>query len=105
VFHDGFGELPFKLERKTYERSDLDGAFLVYVCTENEALNARVKDDARSLGIMACVCDNSALCDFISPAIYQSGDVTVAVSTGGRDVRRSIAIRNRIGELMQNGEL
>ncbi|MDR1524395.1 MAG: bifunctional precorrin-2 dehydrogenase/sirohydrochlorin ferrochelatase [Tannerella sp.] len=104
-FHDGFGDLPFKLVKKEYERTDLEGAFLVYICTENEALNARIKNDAETLNVLACVCDNPALCDFISPAIYKEGNVTVAVSSNARNVRRSIAIRDRIRRLAQNGTL
>ena len=34
-FLDGFSELPFTQIRKEYEPSDLEGAFLVYVCTES----------------------------------------------------------------------
>jgi siroheme synthase-like protein len=105
VFHDGFDDLPFELVKKEYEAEDLEGVFLVYVCTESEALNARIKADAERLGVLACVCDNPALCDFISPAIYGEGDVTVAVSSNARDVRRSIAIRDRIRRLVQDGTL
>lgn len=98
-FREGFEQLPFRLVRKTYEPADLQGAFLVYVCTENEALNRRVKADAEAAGALASVCDNPALCDFISPAIHREGDVCVAVTSNARDVRRSIRVRDRIADL------
>ncbi|MDR2679357.1 MAG: bifunctional precorrin-2 dehydrogenase/sirohydrochlorin ferrochelatase [Tannerella sp.] len=104
-FHEGFGDLPFELVRKEYERTDLEGAFMVYICTGDEALNARIKNDAGTLNVPASVCDSPALCDFISPAIYKEGDMTIAVSSNARNVRRSIAVRDRIRQLAQNGEL
>jgi siroheme synthase-like protein len=102
---EGFDALPFTSVKKACDRKDLEGAFLVYICTGNEELNAQIKNDAASLGILASVCDNPVLCDFISPAIYKDGDVTIAVSSNARNVRRSIAIRDRIRDLVQNGTL
>ena len=57
-FNEGFDELPFARIQKEYEPADLDGAFLVYICTENEALNRQIKHDAEARGILASVCDN-----------------------------------------------
>lgn len=105
LFHEGFSSLPFDLMQKEYDESDLDGAFLVYICTENEQLNARIKADAESMGILASVCDNPQACDFISPAIYKSDNVTIAVSSNAQDVYQSIAIRNQIQELVSEGKL
>ncbi len=96
AFRAGFDALPFTLVTKRYEPADIRDAFLVYVCTEDEALNSRIKRDAEALGILASVCDNPALCDFISPAIFRAGDICVAVTSNARDVHRSIRIRDRI---------
>ncbi|MDR0697844.1 MAG: bifunctional precorrin-2 dehydrogenase/sirohydrochlorin ferrochelatase [Tannerella sp.] len=104
-FQEGFEGLPFTLVKKEYGKEDLEGMFLVYICTENEALNVRVKNDAETLGILASVCDNPELCDFISPAICKNGNVTIAVSSNARNVRRSIAIRDRICDLIHNRDI
>ena len=104
-FHEGFRTLPFTLIKKEYAKEDLEGISLVYICTENEQLNRQIKRDAAERGVLACVCDNPLLCDFTSPAIFKQGDICIAVSTGARDVRRSIAVRNRIAALVENGEL
>jgi len=101
-FHEGFDDLPFNLIQKEYEPYDLQGVFLVYICTENETLNANIKRDAETAGILASVCDNPALCDFISPAIHKTGNITIAVSSDGQNVRQAIAIRNQISELIDN---
>lgn len=105
TFHEGFAGLPFKTIRKTYESSDLQGAWLAYICTENHELNARIKEDASKLHVLASVCDNPPLCDFISPAIYKDGDLTIAVSSNARDVHRSIRVRNAIAKAIQEGLL
>jgi siroheme synthase-like protein len=96
AFRPEFSALPFTLRRKAYSPDDLDGAFLVYSCTEDEALNRRVHDDATARGILCSVCDNPPLCDFISPAIHREGDICIAVTSNARDVKRSIRIRDRI---------
>ncbi|MDR3309527.1 MAG: bifunctional precorrin-2 dehydrogenase/sirohydrochlorin ferrochelatase [Tannerella sp.] len=98
-FHDGFDRLPFELVNKEYAPSDLCGAYIIYICTENEALNARIKRDAEMAGVLASVCDNPQLCDFISPAIHKQGNISIAVSSNAQNVRQSIAVRDRIAQL------
>ncbi|MDR3268484.1 MAG: bifunctional precorrin-2 dehydrogenase/sirohydrochlorin ferrochelatase [Tannerella sp.] len=102
-FHPGFAGLPFELKQKTYAPEDLDNTFLVYICTENKTLNATIKAECEKRGILAGVCDDPALCDFVSPAIYQDGPMTVAVSSDAQDVRRSIRVRDRIKTLVEEG--
>ncbi|MDR1783283.1 MAG: bifunctional precorrin-2 dehydrogenase/sirohydrochlorin ferrochelatase [Dysgonamonadaceae bacterium] len=104
-FYERFYELPVTTITKEYESSDLDGFFLVYICTENNELNLRIKRDAEAKGILANVCDNPSLCDFISPAIYKNGNMTVAVSSNADDVRRSIKVRDEIAGLVADEKL
>lgn len=104
-FQEGFEGLPFTQVKKEYEKKDLEGVFLVYICTENEALNVRIKNDAETLGVLASVCDSPELCDFISPAIYKNGHVTIAVSSNARNVRQSIAIRNKICDCIRKRDI
>lgn len=98
-FREGFDKLPFCLISKCYDKEDIRGAFLVYICTEDNATNLRIKADADELGILASVCDCPSQCDFISPAIYKFGDVCVAVTSNAKDVKRSVRIRDRIKRL------
>jgi siroheme synthase-like protein len=104
-FHEGFGNLSFELIEKEYQKTDLTGAFLVYICTGNPVLNEQIKRDAEELGIQASVCDNPQLCDFISPAIYKEDNVTIAVSTNAGNVYQAIDIRNQIQDLASQGLL
>lgn len=98
AFRDGFDALPFTLVRKEYVPQDLDGAFMVYICTENSELNRQIKQDARQRGVLASVCDCPELCDFTSPAIFRKNNMTVAVASDAKDVRRSMKIRDAIAE-------
>ena len=87
---------------KQYEKSDLPGYFLVYACTNIIELNRQVKADAESLGILCNVVDNPVLCDFVSPAIYKHDIYTVSVGSNAQNVYKSIEIRDRIKEFLEN---
>jgi len=87
---------------KRYEPSDLDGFFLVYASTNDNEVNRRVKEDAAARGIMVNVVDNRELSDFISPAIIKTGEMTVAVSSNGSNVRKSVEWRNRLRDTVLN---
>ncbi|MBQ0029615.1 MAG: bifunctional precorrin-2 dehydrogenase/sirohydrochlorin ferrochelatase [Bacteroidales bacterium] len=100
-FKEEFEDLPFTLIQKEYEPTDLDGALLVYVCTENSQLNEQIKRDAEQQHVLASVCDNPSLCDFTSPAIYKDGDLTVAVASNAKDVHLSMRIRDSIKSNIQ----
>ena len=104
-FTEEIRQLPFTFITKEYEKSDLEGFFLVYVCTGNHELNAQIKEDAEAIGILTSVCDSPFLCDFVSPAIHNEGHVTISVGTNGRDAFQSVSIRNQISNLIQEGKL
>lgn len=98
-------KLPFTFIEKEYEKGDLEGFFLVYVCTGNHELNAQIKADAQTLGILTSVCDAPMLCDFVSPAIHKEGNVTISVGTNGQNAYQSVAIRNQISELIKESKI
>ncbi|MCD7936364.1 MAG: bifunctional precorrin-2 dehydrogenase/sirohydrochlorin ferrochelatase [Tannerellaceae bacterium] len=104
-FEEQFSTLPFRYIRKRYEPADLDGFDLLYICTDDPVLNREIKEEASQRGMLASVCDSPELCDFTSPAIYRLGNLTISVATDAREVKRSIAIRNRIQTLIENGTL
>jgi siroheme synthase-like protein len=104
-FTEEIRTLPFTFIQKKYEKSDLEGSFLVYVCTGDHELNARVKSDAEELGILTSVCDAPLLCDFVSPAIHKEGHVTISVGTNAKSAMQSVAIRNQITQLISEGKI
>jgi precorrin-2 dehydrogenase / sirohydrochlorin ferrochelatase len=88
---------------KEYEPSDLEGCFLVYACTNDNEVNRRIRDDASRLGILVNVVDNRELSDFISPAVIKRDEMTIAVSSNGQNVKKSVEWRNRIKALLEAG--
>ncbi|ANT63864.1 Precorrin-2 dehydrogenase [Prosthecochloris sp. CIB 2401] len=95
----------FTLVWKAYEPSDLEDVVLVYAATGNDELNRRIRDDARARGILVNVVDSRELSDFISPAVLKQDDMTIAVSSDGRNARKSVEWRNRLQDLLDRGEL
>jgi precorrin-2 dehydrogenase/sirohydrochlorin ferrochelatase len=90
------------LLRQSYTPKILRGYFLVYACTNDRVLNARIKKDAAKHGALVNVVDDPANCDFISPAVYKKRNMTVAVSSDGSNVKKSVAWRNKIRELLKD---
>jgi precorrin-2 dehydrogenase/sirohydrochlorin ferrochelatase len=88
--------------RKAYEKSDLKGYLMLYSCTNNETLDRQIARDGREAGVLVNIHDNPELCQFVSPAIYQDGNISVAVSSNAENVYEAIRLRNLIQEYLEN---
>ncbi len=88
--------------QKAYAQEILDGASIVYACTNDKSLNRKIASDAKGRHLLACAVDDPESCDFISPAIYRRDHMSVAVSSNAKDVRRSIRWRNHIAEVFSH---
>ena len=66
-----------------YRAEHVDGAVLVFACTDDAELNARIAADARAAGAWVNCADQPADCDFFAAATVTDGDVVVAIGTGG----------------------
>ena len=89
-----------RYEARTYRRGDLIDQHMVFVATDNEAVNQQVAGEASGRGIWVNVADDPANCDFILPAILRRGPVMVAVSTGGASPALARLIREQLEELV-----
>lgn len=83
-----------------YDASLLAGAALVFAASGEEALDRRVSDDARGLGIPVNAVDRPELCDFYTPAIVNRAPVCVAIGTEGAAPVLAQSIRARIDQLL-----
>jgi precorrin-2 dehydrogenase / sirohydrochlorin ferrochelatase len=86
---------------KEYQPEHLEGYLMVYSCTNDEILDRQIVRDGQASGVLVNIHDKPSLCRFISPAIYRSGNLSVAVSSNGEDVYESIRIRNLIQDYLQ----
>lgn len=83
-----------------YDPSLVEGAVMVFAATGDEALDRRVSDDARSLGIPVNAVDRPDLCDFYTPALVNRAPVAVAIGTEGAGPVLAQMIRARIDRML-----
>ncbi|MFA9388878.1 MAG: bifunctional precorrin-2 dehydrogenase/sirohydrochlorin ferrochelatase [Prolixibacteraceae bacterium] len=91
---DAIKKSGWNFTQKPYEATDLIGHIMVYSCSNNLELDQQIIQDARKHGILVNIHDKPSLCQYISPAVYQYKNMTVAVASNGEDVYKSIKLRN-----------
>lgn len=92
--------VPYQI--KAYEKSDLNTYLMLYSCSNDFKLDKQIALDGREAGVLVNIHDQPSLCQFVSPAIYQDGNIRVAVSSNGKDVFSSIRIRNEIKDFLES---
>lgn len=85
---------------RTYQPGDLAGAFLAISATDDREANARVWEEATARNIPVNVVDDTPHCNFIAPSILRRGDLTVAVSTGGKAPALAVRLREQLEQLI-----
>jgi len=90
-------------QRRPYESTDPEGAFLVFATAGDRRVNERVASDARAHGRPVNVADDPDLGDFFVPAALRRGRLTVAVSTGGASPALAARIRDRLAAFFPAG--
>lgn len=90
--------------RRPYRRGDLKGAWLALAATDDRGTNGAVWAEAEQLGVPLNAVDDLEHCSFIAPAVHREGDITVAVSTGGKSPALAVRLRQRIARLVGRAE-
>ena len=85
---------------RPYAPGDLAGADLAICATNDRAVNAQVWRDATDAHIWVNVVDDPPHCTFIAPSVARRGDLTVAVSTGGKAPVLAVRVREQIEQLI-----
>ncbi len=81
---------------REYTPGDLAGAFLVISTTGNRAMDAQIWQEAVERNILVNVVDDPAHCNFIAPSILRRGDLTLAISTGGKAPAVAVRLRQQL---------
>jgi siroheme synthase-like protein len=81
---------------RRYRRGDLRTAFLVVVVSQAPPVVQAVWAETRGRNILVNTLDNVPHCDFIAPAIVRRGDLTVAISTGGKAPVMAVRLRQKL---------
>lgn len=97
-------------ELREYRRGDVAGATLAIAATDSEETNALVSREAIRLGVPVNVVDDPQKSTFIVPSLVRRGEVSVAISTGGRSPalarRLRLALEKALpGELAELADL
>jgi len=97
---DGIKKSGVKYFEEEYSAEKLKGYIMLYSCSNNEELDRQILSDGKERGVLVNIHDKPELCQFVSPAIYKNGKMTVAVASNGEDVYESIRLRNKIQEFL-----
>ena len=81
---------------REYQAGDLENAFVTIAATDCGDINQRVVVEARRRAVLVNVVDDAKNSDFIVPSYLRRGELTIAVSTGGKSPALARKIRSRL---------
>ena len=89
-----------KIERKSFDEGDLEGADFVITATGCPAQDEAVVAICKSRDIPVNAADDRDECDFFLPGIIKRGDLVVSVSTTGKSPAYSRYLREQIEDML-----
>ncbi len=89
-----------RMQRRRFRAGDVGRQALVIAATDDRAANAAVAAAARRRGIPVNAVDDPPNCTFIVPAVVRKGDLTVAVSTGGKSPAAARLVKEKIAAML-----
>ena len=95
AFAGGFPQRVVRVDR-AYDPADLDGADLVFAATGSAEVNDAVVRDARARRVWASHAGDGGSGDFVTPARFDRGPVTVTVSAGSAAL--AVLVRDGLAE-------
>ena len=84
-------------DRRAFEPSDVEGAFLIIAATNLPSVNHHVYQTAVARNMLCNAVDDPPNCDFYFGSVVRRGDLQVAISTAGESPASGTALapRNR----------
>lgn len=92
-------------EARAAVETDVEAADLVFLASSDPDVHARLAERARERGALVNQADAPGGGDFQVPAIVRRGDVTVAISTGGRSPAFARMLRQEIESAIDDDQL
>lgn len=89
-----------KIERKTFDEDDLEGADFVITATGSRERDEAIVAFCKAKGIPVNAADDREECDFFLPGIIKRGDLVVSVSTTGKSPAYSRYLREQIEDMI-----
>jgi siroheme synthase-like protein len=85
-------------DRRVFQPSDVDGAFLVIAATNAPSVNHHVYQTAIERNILCNAVDDPPNCDFYFGSVVRRGDLQIAISTAGESPALAQRLRREIDE-------
>jgi siroheme synthase-like protein len=85
---------------RSYRRGDLKGSRLAIAATSDPREQQRIAAEARAGATWVNVVDHPALCDFLAPAVFRRGSLTITVSTDGRSPALARWLKERLAAVV-----
>ena len=85
--------------KKGYEDKDIKDAFIVVAATNDRGINEAIYKAAERYGCLLNIVDKPESSNFIVPSVISRGDLTIAISTGGRSPALSKQIRKELQQI------
>ena len=85
--------------KRGFKEGDTAGAFLVVSATDDRGVNAAVAKECAARNVLLNVVDQPEFCSFYVPSVVRRGELTIAVSTGGKSPLLARRIRERLEEV------
>ncbi|PHR61047.1 MAG: uroporphyrinogen-III C-methyltransferase [Robiginitomaculum sp.] len=89
-------------KQRAYKKSDISGVRLVYLASEDIALDSRVAEHAHAQNILVNRADDKQASDFFSPAIIDRSPVTISIGTEGTSPALARALKQDIESRLPN---
>lgn len=90
------GHRKIRAQRRPFHPGDVRGQWLVYGATDDPAVQRAVFRAATRRKAWVNIVDKPSLCTFIAPAQVKRGDLTIAITTGGRAPGLAKRVRQKI---------
>ncbi len=85
-----------ELKKRAFKEEDLEGKFLVIASSNDEVLNKKISRLCEEKNILCNIVDRPELCNFIVPSVIKRGDISVAISTGGKSPAMASILKKKI---------
>ena len=102
---DELAAVAARVERRRYEAGDIEGHRLVVSATGDPDVDGAVYADGEAAGVWVNSADDPAHCSVTLPAVVRRGDITVAVSTGGRSPAMATWLRRQLEEQLDEAHV
>ena len=90
------GQGDIEIEMRPFEPGDLDGVFLAIAATSDKRINHQVAVESERRNILVNVVDTPSEGNFIVPSLIRQGELTIAISTGGKSPALARKLRHDI---------